>query len=248
MRLVFTPDWFLNQDIIIEIFSFTILTSFFYLCIRSYKLGKNKNFLFLGGSFFLIALAELATIFAKVGLYYDTSLIQNIGQVIITYNFVESIDIFYYIGFFIHKLFTLIGFYILYRVLREGRIGSDILLVLYFIIISITFNNLSYYLFHGTALIILSFLIFNYCLVYKKHKSSNTLLLIFAFLGLALSQIILIFAKIGILYATAQLLQLVSYISLVVLIIRILKHGKKKNKDRYNSRNARSNSREGWGD
>ncbi len=125
MKIVFTPDWFLGTDVLIEIFSFIILFVFFYLSVKAYKLSRNKNSLYLGVGFLLIALAELATIFTKVVLYYDTTFTQHIGQVIVTYNVVKSVDIFYYIGFFFHKLLTLLGFYVIYRLPLKKKFSGD---------------------------------------------------------------------------------------------------------------------------
>lgn len=244
MKIVFTPNWFLHGDVAIEIFSFIILAIFFLLCLRSYKIGKNKNTLFLGIGFLIIAVAELSIIFTKAVLYYDTILIQQIGQMIVTYNVAKSVDIFYYLGFFVHRLFTLIGLYVIYRLpMKKGKI-SDYLLAIYFIALSALFSFMgAYYLFHLTALLLLAMIINNYLKVYNENKSHNTKILIIAFLMLALSQIIFILSKLNIAYAIAQIIQLVSYIILLVLIINILENGKKTDPDRDNSRYAVNSSR-----
>jgi hypothetical protein len=62
MKIVFTPDWFLQGDVLVEFFSFIILCLFFYFSIRNYKLCGRKGFLHLGVGFLLIALAEISTI------------------------------------------------------------------------------------------------------------------------------------------------------------------------------------------
>ena len=129
MKIVFTPDWFLGSDVLIEIFSFIILSLFFYLSVRNYRLSKNKNSLYLGIGFLLISLAELARIFTKLVLYYDTTFIQTIGQLVITYQVVKSVDIFYYLGFFFHKFLTLMGLYVLYRLPLKKKSLSDVFLV-----------------------------------------------------------------------------------------------------------------------
>lgn len=234
MKIVLTPDWFLGTDVLIEIFSFIVLFLFFYFAVKNYKLSKNKTLLLLGGAFFLIALAELSTILTKVILYYDTILTQQVGQAIITYNVVSSVDILYYIGFFFHKLLTLLGFYIIYRIPLKKKLSGDVLIALGFIIISALFSQGFYYLFHLTALILLVLIINNYYKIYQKNKSENTKVLVIAFGMLALSQVMFLLASVGAIYALAQVIQLVSYITLLVLIIRILKHGKKKKSNRHN--------------
>lgn len=115
MKLVNIPNWFLGKDVIIDAFSFIILLAFFILAYRYYKLSKKKNFLYLGLGFLLIAIAQLAVIMTKLVLYYDTTFTQNIGQIVVTYNLVQTVDIFYYAGFFFNKLLTLLGLFIIYR-------------------------------------------------------------------------------------------------------------------------------------
>lgn len=136
MKLVFTPDWFAGFDVSIEIFSFIILSLFFYFSIKSYKATKNKKALYLGIGFFLIALAEIASILTKLILFYDTTFTRQIGEIVITYQITKSVDIFYKIGFFLHKLLTLFGLYIIYRFPLKKVSTKDLLLTGSFIIVS----------------------------------------------------------------------------------------------------------------
>ncbi|MBU3913559.1 MAG: hypothetical protein KKE50_05710 [Nanoarchaeota archaeon] len=223
MKIVFAPEWFLESDVIIDGFSFLVLLAFFILSYKNYKTSKNKNSLYLGIGFLLIAVAELAMILTKLVLYYDTSFTQSIGKMIVTYHVVNSVDIFYYIGFFFHKFLTLWGLYIIYRIPLKRYIGSDALLAVYFILISSFFGNTFYYIFHLTALVFLVMIISSYLEVYKKNKSKNTKVLIAAFSLLALSQVIFILSTLKVCYAIAQIAQLVSYIILLFLMIRILR-------------------------
>lgn len=233
MKIVLTPDWFLGSDVLIAIFSFVVLFLLFILCIRNYKLTRKRSFKYLGVGFFLIAFAELATALTKLVLYYDIPFTQNVGQAIVTYNLISSVDIFYYIGFFFHKLLTLAGFYVIYRLIKKERLSSDFLLMAYFIIVASIFSSSFYYVFHISALILLLMIIKNYWKIYQKNKSSNTKILIISFGLLALSQLIFILSKLEWFYAIAQIMQLASYISLLILVMRILKHGKKEKQNQY---------------
>ncbi|MDZ4226591.1 MAG: hypothetical protein U1B79_00590, partial [Candidatus Pacearchaeota archaeon] len=71
VKIVPTPDWFIGKDVIIEFFSLVVLIIFAVLAYRYYNLNKNRNILYLGTGFGLIALAQLATILTKLVLYYD---------------------------------------------------------------------------------------------------------------------------------------------------------------------------------
>src|SRR3989338_2545401 len=131
MRFIFTPDWFLNGDVLIDPLSFIVLFVFFALCLTAYKLNKKKNFLYLGAGFFLIAIAQLVVILTKLILYYDTPLTQTVGHIIVTYEIVSSVDIFYFIGFFMHKMLTLSGLYMIYRLPVIKKTSKELFLALF---------------------------------------------------------------------------------------------------------------------
>lgn len=233
MKITFTPEWFLAPDVLIEIFSFFILLAFFILCIKNYKLSKNKNLKYLGTGFLLIAIAELATILTKSVLFYDlllASFTQRVGQIILTTQVVKSVDIFYYAGFFFYKLLTLLGLFIIYRLPLKKKLSEDVLLIAYFLVISALVSSVFSYLFHLTVLLLIILIMYAYYTVYKKNKSENTKVLIMAFGILAIAHIIFMISCTGAAYALGQVIQLVSYIILLFLIIRILKYGKKDGK------------------
>jgi len=234
MKIVFTPDWFLGSDVLIDFFSFLILLTLFIFAYKSYKLSKNKNSLYLGIGFFLIAFGEISTILTKLVLYYDTTFTKTIGNMIITYHIVRSTDILYNMGFFMYKLLTLLGLYILYGTAVKERSSREVLLVLYFLLVSSVFGSMFYYVFHLTTLIILVLIIGAYYKVYKKNKLLNTKILISAFVLLALSHSIFLFSKLPCLYVAGQIIQLISYIIFLSLIIIIWKNGKKKKQNRHN--------------
>ncbi len=233
MKIVFTPDWFLGSDVLIEVVSFIVLSLFVYFCIRNYKLSGKKSFLWLGLGFGFIGLAEISTILTKFGIFYDTSFTHQIGMFIVTQTVKTSIDIFYYIGLFFNKFLTLLGLYIIYKIPMKKGLSGDFFLGLYFLVIAALFSHVSYYVFHLTAFGLLALIINNYSEVYKRNKSGNTFLLIVAFSGLMLSQGIAILCKLQVMYVLGQVIQLVSYLILLILIISILKHGKKKKQNRH---------------
>ena len=122
MKIVFTPDWFLNNDVLIEVVSFMVLFLFFIFAIKSYRLSRKKPILYLGIGFLLIAVGELSTLLTKIVLYYDTTVTREIGQAVITYSIVKTVDFFYYLGFFFNRLFTLFGFYFIYKIPAEKKL------------------------------------------------------------------------------------------------------------------------------
>ena len=246
MKIVLTPDWFLGKDILIDSFSFIVLIIFSVLAIRSYKLNKkNRNLLYLGTGFGLIALAQMACILTKLILYYDIGPAQAIGQAIIIGQFLSSVNIFYYIGFFFHKFLILIGFFIIYRLPQKKMYIGDYALILYFILLSAILGAYGgfFYFFHLTAFILLVLIVNNYYGIYKENRFVNTKIFITAFSILALAQLIYVFSKIEILFVLANTIELISYVILLFLIIRIMKYGEKKKSYEHNIRHAGNRSR-----
>ena len=234
MKIVFTPDWFLGIDVLINLFSFLILAVFFFLSLRSYKTSKKKNSLYLGIGFLLIALAQLAAILTKTVLYYDTTFTNSVGRAIVTYHLVQSVDIFYYIGFFLQRLLALAGLFIIYRIYRREKHLSDLFLIVYLLTISASVSTQTQYIFHFTALILTLLIINNYIKLYKLNKNQNTLLLIAGFCILALSSTIFALSKINSNWdVAANIIELVSYSVFLAVIIRILKVPKAINKRAY---------------
>ncbi len=243
VKIVLTPDWFLGKDVLIDFFSFIVLLIFSTLAIRSYKMNDNRRFLYLGWGFGLIGLAQLAGVITKLVLYYDIGPSQAIGQAIVSSQIFNSVDIFYYAGFFFQRFLTLCGLYMIYRLPREKKSVGDWLLVLYFILLSSILSKEFYYLFYLTSLFLLVMIVSNYVEIYRKNKFTNTKILIGAFSLLALSQLIFILSKVPSLFVLASAIELISYVCLLFLVIKILKYGEKKKQDGHHIRYAGDNTR-----
>ena len=229
MRFVFTPDWFLGNDVLIDIFSFIVLLVFFILALKYYKISNNRKLLYLGSGFGLVGLAQLASIITKMVLYFDFGPSQQIGRALVsTYHVLGSVDIFYLLGFFFFKFLMLSGFYMIYRLPRKKESVWDIFVGIYFLIISISLVKEMYYLFHLTALILMTLIVIRYIKIYQKNKSKNTLVLITSFVILAFSQLIFLLSPLETFFVLAEIFELISYIILLSLGITLLQHGTKK--------------------
>lgn len=228
MTHIFSPQWFLRFDIGIEIFSFIVLLIFFYISIRNYRINKNKKMLFLGIGFLLIALAEASTILTKFVIYYPTTLTRTIGNIIVTIKTYKVFDDLYELGFFLHKLLTLAGLYIIYRLPLKKMSFGDVIIATFFVIISALVGQTISFVFHFVTIILISLIIINYLNIYKKNKLDNTKILILAFTILLLAQLAFVLSS-G-LYVLAQILQLIGYLILVLLIFRINKYERFKRK------------------
>ena len=228
MRIVPTPDWFIGKDVFVELFSFLVLIVFCFLAVRNYKLSKNKRFLYLGTGFGFIALAQLASVFTKLVLYYNIGPSQAIGHAVIASQLVHSVDIFYYAGFFFQKFLTLLGLFVIYRLPRSEKAWADYVFLGYFIVVSLLLVGEADYLFHLTALTMLILIVGNYAEIYTRSRFYNTKILITAFTLLGLSQLIFLLSDLDIMFVLGNIIELISYVILLGLIVRILKHGKEK--------------------
>ena len=246
MRFAFisAPNWFLTPDFLINVFSFLILLTFFILCMRSYRMNKGK-IVYLGIGFGFIALAQLAILLTKFGLYYNTVITTSIGSAIIHYNIVSSTDIIYDASIFLNGLLTLIGLYVIYRLPQKERSIKDLLLILYFILLSIFLSQEIYYIFHISALVLFLLVSHSYYIIYRKNKFRNTGILSGSFLMLAVSQLLFIISQASVTTVIGDLIELISYITLLILIIRILKHGTKKEPNGHYLGHAEHNPRKG---
>lgn len=232
MKIVLTPDWFLGKDVLIDIFSFIVLLAFFIICARSYKAGKKKSSLYLGAGFLMIALAQLSSILTKTLLYYDMSFTQHIGQAIITYHVLKSVDIVYYAGFFMHRLLTLAGLFVICKLPAKRLFSTDLLLASYFILISALVSTNMYYIFHLTVLALAMLIIWNYMKIYEKNRNPNTKTLIVGFGIFAFSHLIYSFSKLEEAYVAANMIELASFLVFLSVIIKILRpSGRKTDKE-----------------
>lgn len=226
MKIVLTPEWFLGKDVLIDTVSFIVLLAFFILCWKGYKLNKKDNFLKLGISFLIISIAQLATILTKLVLYYDTTVTQQIGQVIITSHVIQSVDIFYYIGFFFHKFLTLLGLFIIYKIPDKKQKVKDIFIAIYFLFLSAVIGSRIYYVYHISVMLFILLIVYNYYQLWKKNKNNNTKILVYAFAILSIAHLSFLLSPLGGMFVLGNLLELGCYLILIYLMIRILRAGK----------------------
>ena len=229
--LKFSPEWFYLPSTIIDFFSFIVILSISIISLKYYRLNKlNKKYYYLAFSFFLICLSFLFKIITNLTVYYDQigpsskpEIIKTVADTIISYN------IFSYLTFAAFALLNLLGLYYLYSIYQKEQSKSSIFLIGYFILITTYFSYLNYYIFHITALILLSLITTLYLKKYDINKYKNTKLLAYSFGTIALSQILFIFTTIGrLFYVVGEIVQLGGYALLLLVLRRAIKHGKKK--------------------
>ena len=231
IELVYSPMWFYGKDIIIDIVSIFVLILIAFFSLKYYRYNKkNKNYLILSSSFFIIALSFLFKILTNFSLYYNVLETKNMGFVTFTYQTIRSTDTLFFIGFFLYRLLTLFGLFILFNIYEKKKGINTILLISYLLMISTYFSQSAYYIFHITSLLLLAIITIQYYKNSGSIRSFTPKLLAVSFAVIALSQILFIFIRIDLIYyVIAEIVQLVGYILLLITFM-VLKYGKKKQK------------------
>ncbi len=231
VELIYSPKWFFDKDIIIDIVSVFVLSLIAYFAMRFYKINKeNKNYLVFAGSFMIMALSFLFKIITNFTLYHQVFMTRQVGFMIFTYSAFKSTDILFTFGFLIYRMLMLTGLFMLYSI-YSGTKKTDIFLIIYLILISTYFSRSAYYVFHMTSLIFLVVITTQYWKNYRKIGHDSNRWLFYSFSSITLSQVIFIFIGLDIhIYVIAEIVQLVGYFALLVAFIKVFEDGKKKRK------------------
>lgn len=228
IELVYNPSWFFGKGIIIDIISIFVLLLISFFSIKYYKINRKKNYLWLFTSFMMISFAFVFKIITNFTFHYTKTIARNIGHLTFTYSTSHLSYLPFYAGFFFYRLLMLFGLYVLFSIYTKQK-KSSIFLVSYLLIITTYFGDSAYYLFHLTALIILCMITYIYFLNYRKTKLKANSLLYISFAIITVSQVVFIFVGIkNILYAIAEIIQLIGYVMLLFTLATVLIHGKKK--------------------
>lgn len=230
IQLVYSPQWFYGKDIIIDIISIIVLFLIGFFSIRSYKIKKNRNYLFLATSFFMISISFIFKIMTNFTIYYKVLETHTLPFGTLTYQALKSTDVLFLIGYLAYRLLTLVGLYILYLIYEKRPYSkANVLLVIYLLIVSTYFSRAAYYIFHLTAFLLLLLITYQYFMHYKEHKQTATKTLAISFAIITAGNLFSCFIEMEpAIYAIAEIIQLIGYILLLITFIIVLKHGKKK--------------------
>ncbi|MBI2660420.1 hypothetical protein HYX07_04620 [Candidatus Woesearchaeota archaeon] len=230
VQVVFSPKWFWGKDIFIDSIALLVLLSIAIFATKYYWIKKSRNYLYLALSFYLIALSFFSKILINFTIYYQVLHTQIIGSMTYTQTILKSSEIFAVSGLFFYRFFTLLGLFMLYSI-YEKQSKANIILMVYFILISIFFSKEEYYLFYLTSLILLGIISNRYYQNYRKNKSKASGMLAASFSIITLSQVFFMLVSITKhFYVAGEIMQLIGYTVLLTAFITVLKHGREKNK------------------
>ncbi|HLC60182.1 MAG TPA: hypothetical protein VJJ52_02020 [Candidatus Nanoarchaeia archaeon] len=230
IQVVYTPQWFYSKDLLIDTISAFVLLLIASFGVRYFKLNKNnKNYLYLSGSFSLIALSFLFKILTNFTIYYKIFVTRHLGNYILTYPAIQASNILFFVGFSLYRFLTLLGLYMLYSIYQKKQSKSNIFLIVFFLVVLTYFSELEYFIFHIIAFALLALITLNYYNTYKKNKQLASKFVTASFAIIGVSQIFSIFVFYNSLYyVMAEIIQLVGYLILLITFIRVLRDAKKK--------------------
>ncbi len=231
VQVIYSPKWFYGKDIVIDLVSIFVLLSIALFSLRSYKIKKNKNYVYLAVSFIVLASSFLFRILTNFTVYYDILETRNFGFVSLTYQTIKASDALFIVGFFVYRLLNLLGLYMLYSVYNKQP-KSNVFLIVYLIFISTAFNKLAYPVFHLTSFILLTLITAQYFKSYGKNRKKVTKFIGYSF-GIAASSEIF-FGLVTIttrFYVAAEIIQLIGYTLLLGVFFTVLRYGREKNKN-----------------
>lgn len=225
VQLVFSPKWFYGIDCIFEVISIVVLLLLAYSSYKLYKFTRKKDHLYFGVSFLTLVLAFLAKITTNFEIYFAQAIKQVIGpDVITTVTKVVQSSLLFMTGFFVYRLFFLLGLLGLFYIIPRSKERRHVPVYVYFALIVSLFSTHTYFVFHITAAILLIYISFFLYLNYEKKKKKIPGLTFISFLMLATSQIIFIFVVVNpAIYVAAEIIQLLGFLMLLysyILLIR----------------------------
>ncbi|MFT4310068.1 MAG: hypothetical protein ACMXYC_00370 [Candidatus Woesearchaeota archaeon] len=228
LEIAYTPHWFYGNEIIIDIVSVVVLLLIALFSLKSYYVTKtNKNHLIFSTAFFLLAFSFIGKILMNFTVFYKQTVVDYTTPLILSYTVIQSTETLVIWGYFFYRIFTLIGFYLLFRIYHKHSLCLTLLIM--YLLIATTF--LSYpqgLLFHLNMFLLLSLIAIHH----RKHCLNFTCIkqncFTFSFALLAISQLLMIFMAVPSVYVIGRIVQFSGYVALLVTFLLVLFHGKKK--------------------
>jgi hypothetical protein len=198
---------------------------------KIYKILQDKNYRFFSWAFLFIAISFVFKIVSNFTVLQRIR-IQGVNFVYTVLSQPSYMPIVDFACFTIYKIFYLLGFLMLFLIITKTDKKDKIFLYIYLSIITILFSIYFNFVFHITIILILLFLVMHFYENHKNHRTTNSLLVLIAFLILLFSHLFMIFSDMDYLdYILAEGLMLIGFLSLLINQIKIkliYNNGKKK--------------------
>lgn len=215
--LYVSPSWFYWVSIIFEIIFALVTGAVAFYSFKVYNLTKQRDSKLFGFGFLFISLSYIVWLLINLFLLNK---IDN-GMHVLDLNKIAFLGI---LGVYSHIIFFTIGLLtLIYLTLKVENIQIYFMLViLTFLCLILSFNKaLAFYLLSSVFLL---YIVYHYIVQYVKKRKTKSLLVLNAFILLAISFIQFIFASQNYLYYVfGHFLELIAYVILLFQLIIIKK-------------------------
>ncbi|HII65400.1 TPA: hypothetical protein HA372_02120 [Candidatus Woesearchaeota archaeon] len=231
--VLFGPEWFFGEGIIIDIFSVFALALVTFFSLKYYRVRKSRSYLYLAISFGLLIASLVLKNLISTGIHYDIFGMGQFGFGMLGYYALKSANQLIFWAYSLYYLIALVGLYIFYSIYQKQS-PYTIALVVYLLLISTYFSYPYVTIFFLSSFVILLLITVQCTQRYISKKYPATRLLVVSLGLLTLSQVC--FMLMGIdaaFYIVAEFVQLAGYTLLLITLIAVLIHGRKKDENRY---------------
>lgn len=216
------PRWFFGIDSLFETISILVSFLIAIFVYRVYKLTGQKKYRNFSIAFLMISAGLSFKILSNFVVFYTKVEKSFYGLFTVTY--IKNLDFINLMAFYFFRLLMVGAFIIILASVLRIKDRKMLGLLTIFAFIGIVLGNDTYFVFHLILALILGIITYYYYENYKLKKSNNSLLVMFAFLFIFLSQIIFIFLIFSDnLYAVGESLMLFGFLLLLTAYISILK-------------------------
>ena len=214
--LVSSPEWFTGFDLLLEGFFIIVTFLIAFYSYKFYKLNGNIKYKYFGLAFLLMSLSFIGkgalNALSYFGLLDDP--IIKVSRLLLDTS--ESAQLLLVSGFVAHRFLMLLAFMGIFLVLYDLVDRKQVFLNVYFLAIIVLLSKYNYYVFHITSALLLMFIVYYYYTMHAKKKKKGTLLVLFAFLTLFISQLLFLLLTFDtIYYVAAEIVQLIGFMALL---------------------------------
>ena len=217
--------YFYGKDVFVELISLLVVLFILFYIIRYYRLDTSKKgqYRLLIASFSFLALSFFAKIVSNMVIYSTSLDLKQVDVITFAYQGVLQKTSFLFWGLVFYKIFSLLGFYLLYLVYVKKQTTLHSFFVPYLLIVLGYLSTLNHHFYHLTAFVLLAIITHSFFKRYSCTKNQKTCTLTISFALIAFSQAVFIFFWVNSLYYIfGEIIQLFGYILLLFTFAKVI--------------------------
>jgi hypothetical protein len=222
MQQIFGPSWFYGLDSSFEFVAMFITLFIAIYTFRIYLLMRQRKYAYFTLAFVMISMSYFIR-GATDWLAY-THFLGKIPNVTAAVSKVAAISSLHSLGFLVHIFLMLAGFMILVAVFMGITDFPTVTLLFTFSIILTALAQSKFNAFHLTLIVMLLFIVLHLVRNYRRTKTLNAFLVLYAMAALLASQVFFLLIAVGpFYYVVGHALQLVGFLLLLTAMVLVLR-------------------------